>query len=82
MKQETKLATAENIVTAICFGIGALLVVLALHTLSTVKSVNASNAFGYDETGRVVSFEADLQRTAGTYSGEISEVKSIPGQAQ
>ena len=39
MKQEMKLATAENIVSAICFGIGALLVVLALHTLSTVKSV-------------------------------------------
>tara|TARA_R110002126_G_scaffold8097_35_gene38960 strand:- start:523 stop:771 length:249 start_codon:yes stop_codon:yes gene_type:complete len=82
MKQDTKLATAENIVTAICFGIGALLVVLALHTLSTVKSVNASNAFGYGESRRAVSFDADLQRTAGTYSGEISEVKSIPGQAQ
>ena len=81
MKQEAKLATAENIVTAICFGIGALLVVLALHTLSTVKSVNASNSFGYGAHGTLASFDTELQSKAGTYAGEISEVKSIPGQA-
>lgn len=82
MEQETKLATAENIVTAICFCIGALLVVLALHTLSTVKSVNATNSFGYGAHSTLASFENEIRQKAGTYSGEISEVKSIPGQAQ
>lgn len=81
MKQETKLATAENIVTAICIAIGALLVVLALHTLSTVKSVNATNSFGYGANGTPASFDDELQGRAGTYSSEISEAKSIPGQA-
>ena len=41
MRHETKLATVENVVTAICFGVGALLVVLALYTLVAVKTVNA-----------------------------------------
>lgn len=81
MKQETKLATAENIVSAICFGIGALLVVLALHTLSTVKSVYATNTFGYGANSTLASFDKERQSTAGTYSSEISEVKTIPGQA-
>lgn len=81
MKQETKLATAENILTAICCGIGVILVVLALHTLSTVKSVNANNSFGFGTNSTLASFDNDVQRKAGTYSGDISEVMSIPGQA-
>ena len=81
MKQETKLATAENILTAVCCGIGVILVVLALHTLSAVKSVNATNSFGFGNNSTLASFETDAVRKAGTYSGEISEVKSIPGQA-
>jgi hypothetical protein len=81
MKQEAKMATAENIVTAICFGIGALLVVLALHTLSTVNSVSASNSSGFGVHGTLASFDNELTSKAGTYSSEISEVKSIPGQA-
>lgn len=75
MKQEVKLATAENIVTAICVGVGALLVVLALHTLSTVKSVNASNSYGYGAHSTLASFDKTLQQKAGTYSSEISEAK-------
>ena len=82
MKQEVKLATAENIVTGICFGIGVLLVVLALHTLSTVKSVNAGNSVGYGANSTLAAFDTEPRQKAGTYSGEISEVKSIPGQAQ
>ena len=82
MKQESKLATAENIVTAICFGIGALLVVLALHTLSTVKSVNASNFFGYGSYSTLAPLDNEPKSEAGRYSSEISEVKSIPGQVQ
>lgn len=82
MKQEMKLATAENIVTAICIGIGALLVVLALHTLSTVKSVNAGNSYGYGAHGSLGAFDGGTKPRAGTYSGEISEVKNIPGQVQ
>lgn len=80
MKQETNLATAENIVTAICVGVGALLVVLALHTLSTVKSVNASNSYGYGAHGTLASFDNKVQPKAGTFSSEISEEKGIPGQ--
>lgn len=41
MKRETKIATVENVVTAICFGVGALLVVLALYTLMEVKPGHA-----------------------------------------
>lgn len=41
MRHETRFATVENVVTAICFGVGALLVVLALYTLVAVKTVNA-----------------------------------------
>lgn len=41
MRHETKIATVENVVTAICFGVGALLVVLALYTLMEVKPVHA-----------------------------------------
>ena len=41
MRNETQFATIENVVTAICFGVGALLVVLALYTLAAVKTVNA-----------------------------------------
>jgi hypothetical protein len=81
MKHEAKLATAENIVSAICFGIGALLVVLALHTLSTVKSVNATNTFGSGLNSTLASFDKERPTKAGTYSSEISEVKTIPGQA-
>lgn len=80
MKQEAKLATAENIVTAICVGVGALLVVLALHTLSTVKSVNASNSYGYGAHGTLASFDNKAPQKAGTYTSEISEAKGIPGQ--
>ena len=79
MKQELNLATAENIETAICVGVGALLVVLALHTLSTVNSVNASNSYGYH--GTLAAFDTPSQPKAGTYSSEISEAKGIPGQA-
>tara|TARA_R110002072_G_scaffold10726_16_gene49671 strand:+ start:1401 stop:1628 length:228 start_codon:yes stop_codon:yes gene_type:complete len=75
MKQETNLATAENIVTAICVGVGALLVVLALHTLSTVKSVNASNPYGYGVNGTLASFDNVPSKKAGTYASEISEEK-------
>lgn len=82
MKQETKLATAENVLTAICCGIGAILVILALHTLSTVKSVNATNSYGFGNSSTLASFEDGAARKAGTYPGEISEVTSIPGQAQ
>lgn len=81
MKQEIKLATAENILTAMCCGIGVILVVLALHTLSTVKSVNATNSFGFGNNSSLASFENNAVTKAGTYSGEISEVMSIPGQA-
>lgn len=80
MKQEIKLATAENIVTAICVGVGALLVVLALHTLSTVKSVNASNSYGYGVHGTLASFDKAVTQKAGTFASEISEEKGIPGQ--
>lgn len=80
MKQEMKLATAENIVTAICVGVGALLVVLALHTLSTVKSVNASNSYGYGAHGTLAAFDGSRQQRAGTFASEISEEKGIPGQ--
>lgn len=82
MKQEAKLATAENIVTAICIGIGVLLVVLALHTLSTVKSVNAGNPVGYGSDSTLAEFDSEVRQKAGTYSGEISEGNGIPGQAQ
>ncbi|MFT7571286.1 MAG: zinc transporter ZupT [Paracoccaceae bacterium] len=75
MKQEIKLATAENIVTAICVGVGALLVVLALHTLSTVKSVNASNSYGYGAHSTLASFDNALTQKAGTFASEISEEK-------
>jgi hypothetical protein len=80
MKQEMNLATAENIVTAICVGVGAVLVILALHTLSTVSSVNASNSYGYGDHGSLASFDNALQSKAGTYSSEISEEKGIPGR--
>lgn len=46
MKHETKLGTVENIVTAICVGMGVLLVVLAVYTLFAVKSVNANGPYG------------------------------------
>ena len=75
MKQEIKLATAENIVTAICVGIGALLVVLALHTLSSVNAVNASSSYGHGINGTLASFDNPLKQKAGTYASEISEEK-------
>ncbi len=47
MRHETKLATVENIVTALCFGVGALLVVLAIYTLMAVKTVHAEIPMGF-----------------------------------
>lgn len=44
MRHETQFATIENVVTAICFGVGALLVVLALYTLVAVESVSANSS--------------------------------------
>jgi hypothetical protein len=44
MRHETQFATIENVVTAICFGVGALLVVLALYTLVAVESVSADSS--------------------------------------
>lgn len=85
MKQEAKLATVENIVTALCFGAGALLVVLALHTLSTVKTVNADGISGYGIKSALASFDKRDVVGAGTYSGTLTETDSIstvPGQAQ
>ena len=80
MKREIDLASAENIVTAICVGLGALLVILALHTLSTVNSVNASSSIGSGNHSSLASFENTAPPKAGTYSSEISEEKGIPGQ--
>lgn len=51
MKHETKIATVENVVTAICFGVGALLVVLALYTLLAVKPVYARHVSMESLTG-------------------------------
>ena len=85
MKQESKLATVENIVTALCFGAGALLVVLALHTLSTVKTVNAVSLAGVGPTGALAAFENKTVTGAGTFSATLTESDSIskfPGQAR
>ncbi|MGB0630349.1 MAG: hypothetical protein ACPGRZ_06620 [Alphaproteobacteria bacterium] len=82
MKQETKLATVENIVTALCFGAGALLVVLALHTLSTVKTVNADS---YGIKSALAAFDNRDVIGAGTFPGTLTESDSnstVPGQAQ
>ena len=85
MKQEVKLATVENIVTALCFGAGALLVVLALHTLSTVKTVNADGISGRGITSALAAFDKREIVGAGTFSGTLTESdtsSTVPGQAQ
>lgn len=85
MKQEAKLATVENIVTALCFGAGALLVVLALHTLSTVKTVNADGISGYGINSALAAFDKRDVIGAGTFPGTLTEpemVSKVPGQAQ
>lgn len=82
MKQEAKLATVENIVTALCFGAGALLVVLALHTLSTVKTVNADGMSGYGIKSAFASFEKRDVIGAGTFPGTLTEsdnTSTVPG---
>lgn len=61
MKHETEIATLENVVTAFCFGVGALLVVLALYTLAAVKTVNAENTSEYRLTDRPITPISDVQ---------------------
>lgn len=76
MNQEAKLATVENVVTAICFGVGILLVVLALYTLMAVKSVHAENqvGFGIGTTSETMD-SAEIRTDApGTFTTEMSEV--------
>ncbi len=82
MKHETKLTSGESIVTAICFGVGALLVVLALHTLSTVKTVHAVSFQDTVANNTLAANDSDLRGRAGTYSGVVTEETDIPGQAK
>ena len=85
MKQEAKLATVENIVTALCFGAGALLVVLALHTLSTVQTVNADGISGSGISSALAAFDKRDVIGAGTFTGTLTEPDTsskFPGQAQ
>ena len=74
MKYESKFATVENLVTAICFGVGALLVVLALYTLMAVKTVHAENPlrFGVETANAGFVSTGPGADEPGTYSTVIT----------
>ena len=80
MRNETKLATVENIVTALCFGVGALLVVLAIYTLMAVKTVRAEIPMGFSvgfaSTGPGGS--SDRADEPGTFATMKFEEASVP----
>jgi hypothetical protein len=75
MKHETKIATVENIVTAVCFGVGALLIVLALYTLMAVKSVSAELPFAFSIQVAPTSFAGTSSRGSepGTFPVAIMD---------
>ena len=75
MKHETKFATVENVVTALCFGVGALLVALALYTLMAVKAVHAEIPKGFlPDTYETASVGETVKAgEPGTFSTVITE---------
>tara|TARA_R110000787_G_scaffold27720_1_gene76440 strand:+ start:360 stop:614 length:255 start_codon:yes stop_codon:yes gene_type:complete len=81
MKHETSFATVENVVTAFCFGVGALLVVLALYTLVAVKSVNAENSLqhrfedGHATAGKQASIS--LRTMIRPLAGAVGDGRSL-----
>jgi len=79
MKHETKLGTVENIVTAICFGMGALLVVLAVYTLFAVKSVSANGPYvGTDAFSR----QSRIDRPAVAVVAQPYDDSAAPAEAR